>query len=47
MHFVKALHWIFYFYLSFEQVIGDFGGVANKFDWFTFILAGLLVQWLG
>ena len=47
MQFVKALYWIFYFYLCFERVIGDFGGVAKKYDGFTFILAGLLVQWRG
>ena len=47
MQFVKALYWIFYFYLCFEWVIGDFGGVAKKCDGFTFILAGLLVQWSG
>ena len=35
------------FYLCFEQVIRDFGGVAKKCDRFTFILAGLLVQWRG
>ena len=47
MQFVTDLYWIFYFYLCFERVIGDFGGVAKKCDGFTFILAGLLVQWRG
>ena len=47
MQFVKALYWIFNFYLGFEQVIGDFGGVAKKCDRFTFILVGSLVQWWG
>ena len=47
MQFVKAWYWSFYFYLCFERVIGDFGGVAKKCDGFTFVLAALLVQWQG
>ena len=47
MQFIIALYWIFYFYLCFEWVIGDFGGVAKKCDGFTIILAELLVQWWG
>ena len=30
-----------------QCVIGDFSGVAEKCDRFTFILIGLLVQWQG